>query len=73
MSATDSEISLAMAQGSLNAIKAISDVVGEMQDIHDAAPLEGRYQLLLSNWVRLQLELVDAAADLMRQISDPSD
>lgn len=70
MSATEREITLAMIRGSLNALQVVFDIMSEMQDAHDEAPIGDRYELMLSNWVRLQLELLNEANDLKRQVSE---
>lgn len=70
MSATEREITLAMIRGSLNALQAIFDIMSEMQDAHEEAPIGDRYELMLSNWVRLQFELMSEADDLKRQVRE---
>lgn len=70
MAATEREITLAMVRGSLNALEVINEIMSEMQDAHEEAPIGERYELMLSNWVRLQLELLNEASDLQRQVRE---
>jgi|GEM_PF-5557418 len=70
MAATEREITLAMVRGSLNALEVINEIMSEMQAAHEEAPIGERYELMLSNWVRLQLELLNETGDLMRQVRE---
>jgi len=70
MAATEREITLAMVRGSLNALEVINEIMSEMQDAHEEAPITERYELMLTNWVRLQLELLNEANDLKRQVRE---
>ena len=61
---TQRDIDLAKARGSIDALKVIVEIVGELQEEHDEAELMGRYQILLSNWVKLQLILLNEMEDM---------
>ncbi|RYG94576.1 MAG: hypothetical protein EON58_15950 [Alphaproteobacteria bacterium] len=66
-------IELAMAVGSVNALSFVVDLVSELQDEHDAAPLMGRYELMLNNWIKLQLSVLNEYRDIQAQVAGLSE